>query len=436
MKRYILYSIALLFSFTCLAGCKQEIAVKPVLTLSVHPKEATVKVGEKRQLSVTIEPSQETILTYISEHPEIASVSPGGEVTALAEGKTTITIKAKDSYVNSYITVIKKEVPSPQSSENQMPLLHFSRDIDDAIERHENTVGRTYQSPIEVGSESFKGFINLDLSIIPIAIYGLQTNNEDGDVIVAFSKEKVDDCTKTIEMLKELAFTDWKKVTFTGGIEGLYARFDNGFVQIVPSEENVLDVHSKLIFVKPHPQSGPIINAKAKDFPSYDALLKRADEIIEFENKLGLRTPDEDFWDTSIKNMLFLSKKDKMDQQETNFSLVYYMGTSDNDPEYIICTVTGITDASSFERDEIREWFENNGFGDQFQVSQERGYVKGFNHENPSISATLSIYDDIPMLEILPDTAAPSVDKERRIELANTAFSSLQISANKIQGYK
>ena len=72
--------------------------VTPITSIAVEPAEGTLIVGETRQLTATIAPADATIkrLEWSSSNTNVATVSPNGLVTTLAEGEATITAKATD----------------------------------------------------------------------------------------------------------------------------------------------------------------------------------------------------------------------------------------------------------------------------------------------------------------------------------------------------
>ena len=74
-----------------------KLSKRKITGLTPKKKQITMKVGETRQLQITVTPfyAKGQKLTYQSKKPAVAEVSEDGVVTALKEGKTVLTIKAK-----------------------------------------------------------------------------------------------------------------------------------------------------------------------------------------------------------------------------------------------------------------------------------------------------------------------------------------------------
>lgn len=80
--------------------------------LSISPLLKTIKVGEKLNLEVTKTPSTATnILTWTSSNEQVATVDTNGKVTAIATGKTTITVSSGNITATSDITVEENTTP-------------------------------------------------------------------------------------------------------------------------------------------------------------------------------------------------------------------------------------------------------------------------------------------------------------------------------------
>lgn len=72
--------------------------VTPITTITLAPTEGTLVVGESRQLTATIAPTDATIkkLEWTSSNTDVATVDQQGHVTAISEGEVTITAMATD----------------------------------------------------------------------------------------------------------------------------------------------------------------------------------------------------------------------------------------------------------------------------------------------------------------------------------------------------
>lgn len=82
------------------ATCKVTVAGSAVMVegVKLNKNSASAAIGETVQLAVTVSPTGATNqnVTWTSGTPEVATVSSAGLVTALAEGKTTITVTTED----------------------------------------------------------------------------------------------------------------------------------------------------------------------------------------------------------------------------------------------------------------------------------------------------------------------------------------------------
>ncbi|NOG28521.1 phage major tail protein, TP901-1 family [Lysinibacillus fusiformis] len=73
---------------------KEQTEGAPVDSVSVTPQTTSVVVGSTRQLTVTVLPTEATNknVTFVSSDVAIATVTPAGLITGVAEGSATITI--------------------------------------------------------------------------------------------------------------------------------------------------------------------------------------------------------------------------------------------------------------------------------------------------------------------------------------------------------
>ncbi|HEX6927566.1 MAG TPA: Ig-like domain-containing protein [Longimicrobiaceae bacterium] len=100
---------------------------KPVATVSISPDEATLMVGETRQLSVTLRASDGTALNgravaWSSDSPNVARVSDTGLVTALGPGEAQITASSEGRSGTATITVAPRPVESVEVSPSSATL--------------------------------------------------------------------------------------------------------------------------------------------------------------------------------------------------------------------------------------------------------------------------------------------------------------------------
>src|SRR5690625_2246597 len=91
-----------------------------VTSVTVAPKTNNLEVGATRQLNATIEPTNATNqkVTYESDSDEVATVNASGLVTAIGEGKATITVKTVDGNHTDTATVnVTEPEPEPEPEE-------------------------------------------------------------------------------------------------------------------------------------------------------------------------------------------------------------------------------------------------------------------------------------------------------------------------------
>src|SRR5699024_2632472 len=93
-----------------------------VTSVTVAPKTNNLEVDGTRQLNATIEPSNATNkkVTYESDNDEVATVNSSGLVTAIGEGKATITVKTVDGNHTDTATVNVTE-PEPEPDPEPEP---------------------------------------------------------------------------------------------------------------------------------------------------------------------------------------------------------------------------------------------------------------------------------------------------------------------------
>ena len=90
-----------------------------VTSVTVAPKTNNLEVDGTRQLNATIEPSNATNkkVTYESDNDEVATVNSSGLVTAIGEGKATITVKTVDGNHTDTATVNVTKPPEITTEE-------------------------------------------------------------------------------------------------------------------------------------------------------------------------------------------------------------------------------------------------------------------------------------------------------------------------------
>ena len=107
MKKHIIpLALAVIFAISC-ERTPAEVAVSGV---SIDQSSVEMTIGEKKQLSATVTPSDATdqSITWSSSKKSVATISNQGLVTALAEGTTTIKARAGEKTSTCIVTVHKE----------------------------------------------------------------------------------------------------------------------------------------------------------------------------------------------------------------------------------------------------------------------------------------------------------------------------------------
>jgi uncharacterized protein YjdB len=89
-----------------------QVEVTPELveltSISISPKDNTIKVGETKTLIVTKEPADAGAnVSFASSNPSVATVDSNGKITALSTGRTTITATSGNLHDTANVTVIQ-----------------------------------------------------------------------------------------------------------------------------------------------------------------------------------------------------------------------------------------------------------------------------------------------------------------------------------------
>jgi len=98
------------------AAASESKATVPVKSVKLSKTSITIKKGSTAQLKVTVEPKNASNkeVTWKSSDSKIANVNKSGKVTAVMEGKATITVTSVDGKKTAKcaVTVSKKDKPS------------------------------------------------------------------------------------------------------------------------------------------------------------------------------------------------------------------------------------------------------------------------------------------------------------------------------------
>ena len=402
----------------------------PDVTLTVKTPTLTIEKGKTAQIDYTVTPAN-TRVTFVSDKTNIATVNATGLVTAVAVGSATITVAAAGQAAQVAVTVTAGNDGGGTVTEgNELPLLKFDPQVsngalvDQQILAHEKKVGRTAQNiTLWDGADGVKpGFVNKSLTITG-AVYNLAAGNN--SAILALSKETLANCPKTLAMLAEYGFTTLiDKIDQKDGSPFKVGINDNDETMGVQLyDEAVSDTESTLqiLFLKAGtsgqtelPTEHPVIPT-VKDFPSWKAFMTGSIATMkDFEAKLGFRdyTPDES--DEAKKNLSFDTPKGKMSQ--TNFVWVFYVCTPESGSKFINSQVNFVKSAADFSDPKVKEWFTANGYGNNFTVNLERGFVAGYDATG-KIMAALYINTDynVAQVQIVENSNTQSISQLRRL---------------------
>lgn len=141
--------------------------------LIVTPTAVTLRVGDSKQLTATVEPKDKTFTVhYVSDKPEVATVSDKGLITALSEGKAQITASVGKLLKQCVVTVVGAAEPVPVTLDVKTTSLSIRAGDTGQIEY---TV-TPEDTPVE--------FISRDGSIAPVDDKGKVTGKGVGSTVI------------------------------------------------------------------------------------------------------------------------------------------------------------------------------------------------------------------------------------------------------------
>lgn len=114
---------------TVTASCTITITAQGVETLSVSPQKLALNKGETGKLTAQTGPGSAVDKTVLweSDHPEIANVDAGGNVTAISGGKATITARAGTAIATAEVTVKGAPAINPGADSPKTGILQDSQ---------------------------------------------------------------------------------------------------------------------------------------------------------------------------------------------------------------------------------------------------------------------------------------------------------------------
>ena len=126
MKTFHLSIIIAFLSVLFVACSQKEIEVQ---SIAISQPSAEMEIGETLSLKATVSPSNASYdgITWTSTNPKVASVSDMGLVTALSEGKSTITVMAGGKTAKCSLLIQNRIIPVSGISLNQNSPVLFDR---------------------------------------------------------------------------------------------------------------------------------------------------------------------------------------------------------------------------------------------------------------------------------------------------------------------
>ena len=400
--KLILRSLGLLVLLSLLASCEEE---PESVVLSVKTSSLSITVGEQATIEYSVQP-ESSVVTFISDHPEIASVSDQGVVSGVAEGQCTISVKAGAETQTVAVSV----TAAPIKDDQQMPLLKFGAELDDEgrvtdpeIIAYEAKLGRKPTTIHYTTDMDCIGFANPELSTITGVVYGLSVGDL-AQTIGAYSTESVEECPKTREMLQKLGFTTIEEIQIpiddkghtAPALKSVHSKNSKLTVYMVKEDYPELRAKSYLEFIQERGVQPPYVAheilTNVKDFPSISAFKSNdVDGIKAFEEQLSLRTLDTDL--SQEGNLWYVVKKEA--EEKTNIDWAYYVFTPDGGAPFINIQLLCIEDDEDLQSEDFKQYLKTNGFDRDFTYNTETNMVKVYNAQGDECQVLLREFDGV-----------------------------------------
>lgn len=400
--KLILRSLGLLVLLSLLASCEEE---PESVVLSVKTNTLSIAVGEQATIEYSVQP-ESCVVTFISDHPEIASVSDQGVVSGVAQGQCTISVKAGAETKTVAVSV----TAAPIKDDQQMPLLKFGAELDDEgrvtdpeIIAYEAKLGRKPTTIHYTTDMDCIGFANPELSTITGVVYGLSV----GDLartIGAYSTEPVEECPKTREMLQKLGFTTIEDIQIpiddkghtAPALKSVHSKNPKLTVYMVKEDYPELRAKSYLEFIQERGVQPPYVAHEilpdAKDFPTISAFKSNdVNGIKAFEEQLSLRTLDPDL--SQDGNLWYIVKKEV--EEKTNIDWAYYVFTPDGGRPFINIQLLCIGDNEDLQSEDFKQYLKTNGFDQDYTYNTETNMVKVYNAQGDECQVLLREFDGV-----------------------------------------
>lgn len=391
MKRITSLLLWIALPLLMLSSCEEDSSPAVKLSKLSFPAETiTLMEGETYMLKVLQEPQQLAVdLIYSNDNPDIATVNSVGQVQAIHEGETKVTVYGGGQQASVLISVQKRRINTDQ----ELPLLVFQPKydlahnlIDEEVLAHERSLGRVVRNICYSEGYYYLGFVNKELPTIPGVIYGIESSK--GYYILAYSKEEVEHSERTQGMFRKLGFAPFveeREETGDGGekiILKSYLESDRDITVFMYNEVNE-DLQTKMyieITQRKYPEfqmKHPLIET-AQDFPTLDFFKDATNEQLEtFETSLGFRKFNER--QSSEENRSYDTTPEQVER--TNLEWVFYIRKSGSQGEiqYINTQVFALPNEREIRSEAVKNWLAINGFTDYKGYVPEHKGVEAFN---------------------------------------------------------
>lgn len=402
--KLILRGLGLLVLLSLLASCEKE---PDCVVLSVKTSTLSIAVGEQATIEYSVQP-EKSVVFFVSDHPEIASVSEQGVVSGIAEGQCTVSVKSGAETHTVAVTVTA--APIKIKDDQQMPLLKFGAELDDEgrvtdpeIIAYEAALGRKPTMIHYTPDMDYLGFANPELSTITATIYGLSVGDL-AHTIGAYSTEPVEECPKTREMLQKLGFTTIEEIKIpiddkghtAPALKSVHSKNPKLTVYMVKEDNPELRAKSYLEFIQERGAEPPYVAHEilpnVKDFPTIPAFkAKDADAVKAFEEQLALRTLDPDLSEGG--NLWYSTKREA--EEKTNIDWAYYVFTPDGGRPFINIQLLCIENNEDLQSDAFKQYLKTNGFDQDYTYDTETNMVKVYNEQGDMCQVLLREFDGL-----------------------------------------
>ncbi len=209
----------------------EEVPVVKVTGVRLDKTSAELKINERLELKASISPANATNkeVTWTTSDEKVAKVDENGKVTAIGEGKATITVTTKDGGFKATCEVTVKSDKDDNGTTNP---------VENIVEKVENPNGKN-QVVIKIPSNEIRVEIK-DIEAIKTGNGSFEIKNGENTILLPFTlidKELLKEGSSIIFEMKVK-----EDATITAGIRGVKKVFE--FNLLIKNGEEVVTVHS------------------------------------------------------------------------------------------------------------------------------------------------------------------------------------------------